>query len=49
MIKPITEPGWYKLGEKGLERVADLDDPPEETWDLVKVELDVVMTDEPLW
>ena len=49
MSKPITEPGWYKLGANGLERVADLDDPPDETRDLVKAELDVVMTEDPLW
>ena len=47
--RPITEPGWYRAGANGLERVAALDDPPEETRDLVKVELAETMTEEPLW
>jgi hypothetical protein len=48
--RPVTEPGWYRAGKDGLELVAPLDDPPEVTWDLVKVELaDEAMTEEPLW
>jgi hypothetical protein len=51
VTRPITAPGWYALGEKGgLEFVAPLDDPPEVTQDLVKVELaGETMTEEPLW
>lgn len=49
MTSPITEPGWYRAGKNGLERVAALDDPPDEVWDLVKVEIDGAMTEEPLW
>lgn len=49
MSSPVTEPGWYRLGVKGFERVADLDDPPEETWDLVRIEFDTPMAEEPLW
>jgi hypothetical protein len=45
----IAEPGWYRAGPHGLERVAALDEEPEETWDLVKVELSETMTEDPLW
>jgi hypothetical protein len=49
---PVLVPGWYKAGEGGgLERVADLDAPPEDlpAWDLVRVEAGETMTEEPLW
>jgi len=50
VIRPIAAPGWYRAGKDGLELVAPLDDPPEQTWDLVKVELvGEAMTEEPLW
>ena len=49
MASPITEPGWYKAGPAGLERVCGLDDEPSEPWDLVKVEFSEQMTEEPLW
>lgn len=45
----VTEPGWYRAGKNGLERVAGLDEEPEQTWDLVKVELREPVTEEPLW
>jgi hypothetical protein len=46
---PITEPGWYRLGPQGLERIAGLEDTPEETWDLVRVEFGEHMAEEPLF
>ena len=49
MSGPITEPGWYRLGTRGLERVAGLDEEPEETWDLVRVEFSEHLTEEPLF
>ena len=49
MSTAITEPGWYRAGPKGLELVAPLDEEPEETRDLVRVEFDARMTEEPLW
>ena len=49
MSTAITEPGWYRAGPKGLELVAPLDEEPEQTWDLVRVEFDTRMTEEPLW
>lgn len=49
MTAPITEPGWYRVGPHGLERVAGLDEEPEETRDLVKVELRKTVTEDPLW
>lgn len=51
MTRPITEPGWYRVADGGgLERVSGLDDPPDQTWDLVKVEIaGEAMTEEPLW
>lgn len=55
MASPVTAPGWYRLGPKGLEYVAppdvlpgDLDGVPHIT-ELVKVELAGQMTEEPLW
>jgi hypothetical protein len=48
--RPVTVPGWYRAAPGGgLELVAPLDDPPDQVWDLVKVELDEAMTEEPLW
>lgn len=50
MTRPITEPGWYKAGPNGLERVAGLDELPEDVTELVKVELDPqAMVEDPLW
>ena len=50
MTRPSTRPGWYRAGKDGLELVAPLDDPPEQTWDLMKVELaGEAMTEEPLF
>jgi hypothetical protein len=49
VTRPVTVPGWYRAGKDGLELVAPLDDPPEVTWDLVKVEVDAAGTEEPLW
>jgi hypothetical protein len=49
VTRPVTVPGWYRAGKDGLELVAPLDDPPPETWDLVKVEVDAAGTEEPLW
>jgi hypothetical protein len=49
VTRPVTQPGWYRAAKDGLELVAPLDDPPEETWDLVKVEVDETMTEEPLF
>ena len=49
MSTPITEPGWYRAGPKGLERVADPGDDPDDKWNLVKVELDEQLIQEPLW
>ena len=49
MSTAITGPGWYRAGPKGLELVAPLDEEPEQTWDLVRVEFDARMTEEPLW
>ena len=56
MTAPITEPGWYRLGPKGLERVCGLDELPDDIadvpplWELVRVELDpAAAVEEPLW
>ena len=51
MTAPITEPGWYKLGPKGLERVCGLDVEPEgDVSELVRVEVDpAAAVEEPLW
>ena len=51
MAEPITEPGWYRLGPKGLEYVAGLDEQPEgDVTELVRVELDpAAAAEEPLW
>ena len=47
---PVTEPGWYRLGPKGLERVAGLDEEPGDVTELVRVELDpAAAAEEPLW
>ena len=49
-LRPVTGPGWYRAGKNGLELVAPLDDPPEETRDLVRVEFaGEAMTEEPLF
>ena len=47
----ITEPGWYRLGPKGLERVAGLDEEPEgDVSELVQVEpAPAAAVEEPLW
>jgi hypothetical protein len=45
----ITEPGWYRAGPKGLERVPD-DEVPEDVTELVRVEVDpLAAVEEPLW
>jgi hypothetical protein len=50
MSGPITEPGWYRAGPRGLERVASLDDQPEDVTELVRVELDPqAAVEEPLF
>lgn len=50
MSRPVTEPGWYRAGPKGLERVAGLDVEPEDVSELVRVELDPqAAVEEPLW
>ena len=50
MASPVTEPGWYRAGPKGLERVAGLDEQPEDVTELVKVELDPqALFEEPLF
>lgn len=50
MTAPITEPGWYRAGPKGLERVAGLDETPEDVTELVRVEVDpAAAVEEPLW
>ena len=52
MSRPITEPGWYRLGARGLERVAGLDeDPPPglPEHELVRGEVDPQAVEEPLF
>ena len=50
MASPVTEPGWYRAGPKGLERVAGLDEQPDDVTELVKVEVDPqALTEEPLF
>ena len=51
MSGPVTEPGWYKLGPKGLEYVCGPDEQPEgDVTELVRVELDpAAAVEEPLW
>ncbi len=56
MASPVTEPGWYRAGPKGLERVCGLEELPDdiadvpELWELVRVELDpAAAVGEPLW
>ncbi len=50
MSSPITEPGWYRAGPKGLERVCGLDEQPGDVSELVRVELDPqAAVEEPLW
>lgn len=51
MASPITEPGWYRARPGGgLERVASLDEEPDDVTDLVKVEVDPqALTEEPLF
>ena len=50
MASPVTEPGWYRAGPKGLERVAGLDEEPDDVTDLVRVEVDPqALTEEPLF
>jgi hypothetical protein len=45
----ITEPGWYRVGPRGLERVPD-DEVPEDVTELVRVEVDpLAAVEEPLW
>jgi hypothetical protein len=43
MAEPIREPGWYRLGEQGWERVPDdiaaLEVAAGGGWDLVRVEV----------
>jgi hypothetical protein len=48
---PVTEPGWYRAGPKGLERVCGLDEQPEgDVTELVRVEVDpLAAVEEPLW
>ena len=47
----ITEPGWYRAGPKGLERVCGPDGEPEgDVSELVRVEVDpAAAVEEPLW
>jgi len=49
MASPVTEPGWYRAGPKGLERVCGLDEEPSEPWDLVKIQFSEQLTEEPLF
>lgn len=50
MSRPITVPGWYRAGPRGLERVCGLDEQPEDVTELVRVELDPrAAVEEPLW
>jgi hypothetical protein len=55
-MTPVTEPGWYKLGPKGLERICGLEELPDDIADvpplteLVRVEVDpAAAVEEPLW
>jgi hypothetical protein len=47
----ITEPGWYRAGPKGLERVCGLDEEPVgDVTELVRVDVDpLAAVEEPLW
>lgn len=55
MSSPITEPGWYRAGPRGLERVCGLDELPgdiselPDIADLVKVEFSEQLVEVPLW
>jgi hypothetical protein len=49
MSTAITEPGWYRAGPNGLERVCGLDEEPAEPWELVKVEFSEQLVEEPLF
>ena len=49
MSRPITKPGWYRAWPGGLVFVATLDEQPADTTELVKVELDGQMTEDPLF
>ena len=54
MSGPVTEPGWYRLGQKGeppLVRVCGLDEQPEgDVTELVRVEVDpAAAVEKPLW
>ena len=56
MASPITEPGWYRAGPKGLVRICGLDETPDDIagvpplTELVKVEVDPqALTEEPLF
>jgi hypothetical protein len=53
--QPVTEPGWYRAGPRGLERVCGVDDLPDDPADLpdiaelVKVEFSEHHEEQPLW
>ena len=50
MSGPITEPGWYRAGPKGLERVCGPDEDPGDVTELAWVEVDpAAAVEEPLW
>lgn len=50
MSGPITEPGWYRARPSGgLERVAGLDEDPGDVTDLVKVEVEPGMIEDPMF
>lgn len=50
MSGPITESGWYRLAARGgLERVCGLDEDPGDVTDLVKVEVEPGMIEDPMF